>query len=97
MCIKETQHRFLKVNITDSREHIQSFRVTDDRKGAGLTIIAKKSDSKITDKINANHRDILHAQLNVEHFTFRLILADTATSNNTNDHIMKEVDNYKLK
>lgn len=46
LCITETQHKVVKVNVANNLEHIHSYREKEDREGGGLSIIMKQSDDK---------------------------------------------------
>lgn len=96
MCITETQHKYLKVNISDNISHVHSHRDKDDRKGGGLSIMMKKNDSKAIEKLNSGHKDILYARLKIEQFTFKMLLIYMSVNDSNRNNIIQSKINAIL-
>ena len=80
ICLTETQHKFLRVNIANDIEHIHSHRIDTDKKGGGLSIMFHKNNDRSIEQVKTNHKDILHVKCTVKKYTFRIILTYMATN-----------------
>ena len=93
MCLTETQHKYIKVNISNNITEIHSHRDKSDRKGGGLSIMMTKNVNNTIEKVDNIHSDILHAKLKIQQLNFTIILVYmSANDNNRNNIIQKKIN-----
>lgn len=73
MCLTETQHKYLRVNIHNTSDHVHSHRNEKDKKGGGLSILTRKSQDRHMEKINSKNSSILTVKFTIKKYVFFLL------------------------
>ena len=97
MCLTETQLKYGKVDIPDGIEKVERMREHKDKKGGGLLILFQKSSGIKITEMEAKHRDILHALVEIGTASFHLLLVYLSVINKPEDKsrnnvIRKEIE-----